>query len=939
MENIKIYLCDWWAGFNVNNNFIVSVLKKHYNVKIDPISPDFLIYSVFGYSHIRYKNCVKIFYTGEPVEPNFNECDYAIGYSPMNFGKRYFQLKRFVNFSEAEINTDLLRRKFCNFIYSQDESGEGALLRRQFCQMLMKYKKVDAPGKILNNMKEASTPRTGDWVNGKLEFIKNYKFTFAIENASMEGYVTEKLQQALQMHSIPIYWGAPDVEKYFNTKSFVHLRDFKNLNEAAEYIRYLDNNDDEYMKILKTNPNLPNNSCNGSLGGFLCSIIERGNNPFSKNPRMLWEQEMNTLYNNTARLAEMYFDSDDTKRAKECAEMCLSLDMRNRIFIYPLLEDIYRDNKNDFIVLLDRQKENIMRCPIVRPEYLKELCKIATCFIHLGEEQMGTKLVEYVLQKDPDNLEAKKVLQEKGKRGGRAKNNVLPNRDYVVKSWEEFQDFGHTTSEQRANVLSFCLKYPTVRFVHNQKSYQAYKELLRLWRPFSMKGVPLVRVGAKNYGGHTMAEPGNKGIAVGVGDYYSEWNFQMAERGFTVYQYGENISEPPKKHTNLKFKKILFTKEPVTRSLAEILSLKDYPTLENVVMQMDVRGKEWEILEAMTESQLKCFRQFAVDFHDLVNESRIELYAKVFRKLNKTHRIVNLHYNNNVSFLCFKDFLIANVIRITYVRRDAGEFSVSEESFPVSNDNQTISSLPEVHIGRFSDILDVEKKFVDEQSNFSADISWKEYCQEAVLYTDWLKKKNIYISRNDNSSAGYNFLYALCRLLNEYYPNNILEFEFDQATKITAQYASSHEASLTVLANNRERVEHFMRNWRISWNNVLIQGSALIEAMENGNTGVVYQNFTGATRSKKYNLILLKSPLGKKVLIHMDILFGLPELLEDDFAILMDHVEDDCGKMVFKSMMDILEQKGISFLRKDFPARSHLVSVIFSESWKYIEEF
>lgn len=54
MENIKIYLCDWWAGFNVNNNFIVSVLKKHYNVKIDPISPDFLIYSVFGYSYIRY---------------------------------------------------------------------------------------------------------------------------------------------------------------------------------------------------------------------------------------------------------------------------------------------------------------------------------------------------------------------------------------------------------------------------------------------------------------------------------------------------------------------------------------------------------------------------------------------------------------------------------------------------------------------------------------------------------------------------------------------------------------------------------------------------------------------------------------------------------------------------------------------------------------------
>ena len=173
METIKVYFCDFWGGFDANNNWLINFLKKHYNVKVDQVSPDFLFYSVFGYSHIRYKNCIKIFYTGEAVEPNFNECDYAIGFSPMNFGKRYFQKKPYVNFLKEEVNDGLLKRKFCNFIYSHDSMGEGALLRRQFCQVLMKNKRVDAPGKILNNMKDAITPRHGDWVRGKLDFIKN----------------------------------------------------------------------------------------------------------------------------------------------------------------------------------------------------------------------------------------------------------------------------------------------------------------------------------------------------------------------------------------------------------------------------------------------------------------------------------------------------------------------------------------------------------------------------------------------------------------------------------------------------------------------------------------------------------------------------------------------------------------------------------------------
>ena len=42
--------------------------------------------------------------------------------------------------------------------------------------------------------------------------LHHYKFYLAFENSQSPGYVTEKLWQALKMGSVPIYWGAQDID-------------------------------------------------------------------------------------------------------------------------------------------------------------------------------------------------------------------------------------------------------------------------------------------------------------------------------------------------------------------------------------------------------------------------------------------------------------------------------------------------------------------------------------------------------------------------------------------------------------------------------------------------------------------------------------------------------------------------------------------------------
>lgn len=291
-ETIKVNFTDFWPGYDLGNELIPRILRKRYNVIISK-EPDFLFYSCFGMDFKNYKNCVKIFFTGENISPNFNECDYSINYDYINFEDRHFRfsLAHHLNYkmeNRSALKQDYAKRKFCNFVYCNPNSGEGATIRQEFCKKLMQYKHVDCPGNVLRNMFAIIAPReSGDWYSTKLEFLKNYKFTIAFENSSTNGYTTEKILQPLQADSVPIYWGDPEVQREFNTKAFINCHDYKNFDEVIEKIIELDNNDDLYMEMLNQQPLVQGfkGDWNERLEKFLYNIIEKGNKPYNKDPR------------------------------------------------------------------------------------------------------------------------------------------------------------------------------------------------------------------------------------------------------------------------------------------------------------------------------------------------------------------------------------------------------------------------------------------------------------------------------------------------------------------------------------------------------------------------------------------------------------------------------------------------------------------------------
>ena len=216
-QKIKINFEDFWHHNSFatiqKENPIFKLLSSRFELELTN-KPDFLVYSCFGKNFLKY-NCVRIFYTGENIRPDFSECDYAFSFdypiTERNFRlplyilyDGYKELKRkSLNFnSDKKINK---KQKFCNFVYSNKKGKE----RVEFFEKLQKYKKVDSGGKIKNNL--------GYIVKDKLSFLQQYKFTIAFENSSYPGYTTEKLLQAFVTNTIPIYWGNPLIHKEFNT--------------------------------------------------------------------------------------------------------------------------------------------------------------------------------------------------------------------------------------------------------------------------------------------------------------------------------------------------------------------------------------------------------------------------------------------------------------------------------------------------------------------------------------------------------------------------------------------------------------------------------------------------------------------------------------------------------------------------------------------------
>lgn len=119
-------------------------------------------------------------------------------------------------------------------------------------------------------------------VDNKIELLSNFKYSLCFENVEAGGYITEKIFDCFKAKCVPIYLGAPDIEKYIPKDCFIDFRDFGDYGKLLSHLTSLP--ESTYNKYIKNIGQLLSNKKfrdtwfeDGFAGFFLENILEMKN--------------------------------------------------------------------------------------------------------------------------------------------------------------------------------------------------------------------------------------------------------------------------------------------------------------------------------------------------------------------------------------------------------------------------------------------------------------------------------------------------------------------------------------------------------------------------------------------------------------------------------------------------------------------------------------
>lgn len=227
-----IEILNFWTLQQNKELWFYQYLLHHFSKQLGPQN-SLLLSSVFGPKNRigASKSRIKLFYTGENVV-NFPEytdhckrlVDLALGFDHLvSEDYQRFPLWILYSFDATADEQEIRRRldhyteenicpddqkKFASLICRHDKNG----LRTILFDALSQVDRVDSAGAYLRNTNDLQEK----FQDNKIRFNGHYKFSICPENTNREGYVTEKVFEAIRSNTIPIYWGSnnnpePDV--------------------------------------------------------------------------------------------------------------------------------------------------------------------------------------------------------------------------------------------------------------------------------------------------------------------------------------------------------------------------------------------------------------------------------------------------------------------------------------------------------------------------------------------------------------------------------------------------------------------------------------------------------------------------------------------------------------------------------------------------------
>ncbi|SLN10456.1 hypothetical protein ROG8370_00164 [Roseovarius gaetbuli] len=126
-------------------------------------------------------------------------------------------------------------------------------------------------------------------------------------------------------------------------------------------------------------------------------------------------------------------------------------------------------------------------------------------------------------------------------------------------------------------------------------------------------------------------------------------------------------------------------------------------TGNDLVLQMDIEGAEFDVLIESSVETLRKFRMMVIEYHSMqriFERNSLPLIKAVFRKLHSQFAIVHMHANNCSPLATCRGLEVPPVFEVSYLRRDrlADLATGGVVSLPHPQDHPNVPANPDVVI-------------------------------------------------------------------------------------------------------------------------------------------------------------------------------------------------------------------------------------------------
>lgn len=251
----------------------------------------------------------------------------------------------------------------------------------------------------------------------------------------------------------------------------------------------------------------------------------------------------------------------------------------------------------------------------------------------------------------------------------------------------------------KAEMDAVSIRNPQISAKHDKKDY--FKNLINRCAVMDA-GCPLVRIGGNADGGYVMLDDLGEidaCLSFGIGQNISWEQGMLKKNTGKIYCYDPMIESLP-----VNDRRLLFFKQGISGCDSSSGIYKTMKTIinetgihsDNLILKMDVEGAEWEFIQSTDSKIFSLFKQMTFELHDLTDMSRKEEILECLSKLRETHIPVWVHGNNAGAAEISGNYVVPEMLEITYARKEDYVFSEKPYSCPLSIDFPNISDFNDI---------------------------------------------------------------------------------------------------------------------------------------------------------------------------------------------------------------------------------------------------